>query len=259
MNALVSIITPLYNSEAYISETINSVLSQTYTNWELILIDDYSSDNTLGIVKSYTDKYNNIKLLRNENNSGAAISRNKGITEASGKFIAFLDADDLWKPNKLEVQVAILNKADCDVCFSSYEQIDESGEPLNRKVRALNLLTYKKLLKSNYIGNLTGIYNVESLGKITSPNLRKRQDWLLWLAALKKSGKPAIGIKEPLAYYRVRERSISSNKINLLKYNYLVYRKGLRYSSIKSLLFLIIFLMEHFLVKSRQTVTINKI
>lgn len=249
----------MYNSENFISETINSILNQTYKNWELLLIDDCSNDRTLEIVSSFLKEHSNIKLLKNKQNQGAAVSRNKGIKASKGNYIAFLDADDLWKPNKLEKQITFMQNKACDVSFSSYDLINEDGKPLNKKVKALKLLTYSKLLKSNYIGNLTGIYNAKTLSKITSPNLRKRQDWLIWLTAIKKSGKPALGIQESLAYYRVRENSISSNKINLLKYNYNVYKKGLGFSILKSIYCMLVFLKEHFFVKSKQTVSTSKI
>ena len=241
----------MFNSEAYISETINSVIDQTYKNWELLLIDDGSTDKTLQIVNQFVSQYPNIKLLKNDTNLGAAIARNKGIEAAKGKYIAFLDADDVWKPQKLQVQIAFMKTQDCDVSFSSYQQINEMGKPLNKLIKALPELTYQKYLRSNYIGNLTGIYNAEVLGKIETPNLRKRQDWALWLQAIKKSGKPAKGIQESLAYYRVRKDAMSSNKINLLKYNYWVYRKGLGFSVLKSLFYMLLFLYEHFFVKSK--------
>tara|TARA_R110000868_G_scaffold141177_1_gene357451 strand:+ start:3683 stop:4432 length:750 start_codon:yes stop_codon:yes gene_type:complete len=249
----------MFNSEAFISETINSVLNQTFKDWELILIDDCSSDYTLEIAQSFANNHSNIKLFTNETNQGAAISRNKGIEVSRGHYIAFLDADDLWKSKKLQTQMDFMESENCDVCFSSYEQIDETGKPLNKLIKALPELSYKKYLKSNYIGNLTGIYKAKVLGKIYAPNLRKRQDWLLWLTAIKKSGKPATGIQEPLAYYRVRKNSMSSNKINLIKYNYLVYRKGLGFSTVKSVYYLLIFFIEHFFVKSKQTVFTSKI
>lgn len=258
MQPLVSIITPMYNSEKFILKTIESIVNQTYTNWELILIDDGSTDNTIKIVEDFKSKYANIKLLQNDTNLGAAKSRNKAILEAKGDYIAFLDADDVWKPNKLEVQIQFMQTHNCDVSFSSYEQIDENGKPLYKLVQALPKLTYNKYLKTNYIGNLTGMYNAKALGKITSPDLRKRQDWLLWLAAIKKSGKSALGIQESLAYYRVRDNSISSNKIEMLKYNYLVYKKGLGFSTIKSLYRMLIFLWEQFMVKSKLIVSTEK-
>ncbi|WNH13965.1 glycosyltransferase family 2 protein [Thalassobellus suaedae] len=259
MQSLVSIITPMFNSEAFISETISSVLNQSYKNWELILIDDNSKDATLSIVQEFIKIHPNIKLLKNESNLGAAISRNKGIDSAKGDYIAFLDADDLWKPEKLEIQIACMQTENCDVCFSSYQLINEKGEALNKKVKAIPQLAYSKLLKSNYIGNLTGIYNAKVLGKIKTPDLRKRQDWLLWLSAIKKSGKRAQGMKESLAYYRVRDNSMSSNKLNLIKYNYWVYKKGLGFSTLKSVYCMLVFLKEHFFVKSKQTISINKI
>ena len=246
----------MFNSEAYISETINSVIDQTYKNWELLLIDDGSTDKTLQIVNQFVSQYPNIKLLKNDTNLGAAIARNKGIEAAKGKYIAFLDADDVWKPQKLQVQIAFMETQDCDVSFSSYQQIDETGKALNKIIKALPELTYKKLLKSNYIGNLTGMYNAEVLGEIKAPNLRKRQDWALWLQAIKKSGKPAKGIQESLAYYRVRKDAMSSNKINLLKYNYWVYRKGLGFSVLKSLFYMLLFLYEHFFVKSKLVIKV---
>lgn len=248
----ISIITPTYNSQNFIKETVNSVINQTYKNWELIVIDDASNDNTIKIVNQFIKTNPNICLLQNKQNSGAAITRNRGIEAAKGDLIAFLDADDLWKPEKLEKQVAFMSANDCDVCFSSYDLMNEDGIRLNKQIKALSILTYKKLLRSNYIGNLTGIYNAKSLGKITAPNLRKRQDWLIWLEAVKKSGKPVLGIEESLAIYRVRESSISSNKLNLVKYNYWVYKKGLGFSTIKSVYSLIVFLFEHFFVKSKQ-------
>ncbi|TYA74121.1 glycosyltransferase family 2 protein [Seonamhaeicola marinus] len=253
----VSIITPTFNSKDFIEHTIRSVIDQTYQNWELIIVDDASKDNTIEIINEFVSVYPNIRLLQNKENNGAAISRNKAIEAAKGDYIAFLDADDLWKPEKLEKQIAFMEENKCDVCFSSYELMNEKGELLHQEIRALTSLSYKKLVKSNYVGNLTGIFNARTLGKITSVNLRKRQDWLIWLEAIKKSGKPALGIQEPLAIYRVRESSISSNKLNLVKYNYWVYKKGLGFSTLKSMYSLVIFLFEHFFVKSKQKVNLN--
>ena len=258
VNHIVSVITPSYNSERFIQQTVESVINQTYQNWELIIIDDTSTDNTAEIVNQFCDKFPNIHLIRNTKNRGAAISRNKGVKAAKGSFIAFLDADDLWKPDKLEKQMEFMLKHQIKVCFSSYDLMDESGKLLNKTIEALPNLTYKKFLKCNYIGNLTGIYNAKKLGKIYAPNLRKRQDWLMWLEVVKQSNKPTLGMKESLAVYRVRQNSMSSNKLNLVKYNYLVYRKGLGFSFIKSLYRLIRFFIEYFFVKSKQTVTSPK-
>ena len=257
MKPLISIITPTYNSEHFIQQTIDSIIRQTYKNWELILVDDASTDSTIEIINKHVSS--NIILIRNESNQGAGVTRNKGINVAKGEYITFLDADDLWKPEKLETQINLMIANNIDVCFSSYDLIDDKGNKLNKRVTALPILTYKKLLKSNYVGNLTGIYNCKTLGKIQSTKLRKRQDWILWLEALKRSDKPAIGIQEPLAYYRVRKNSMSANKFNLLKYNYMVFRKGLGYSTIKSIKYFAVFLFEHFFVKSKQLKNLQKI
>ena len=127
----------MYNSENFISETIHSVLNQTFSDWELILIDDASTDSTLEIVTPLMEKQSNIKLFKNQTNQGAAISRNIGIAETKGKFIAFLDADDVWTPEKLERQITFMKAKNCDVSFSSYQLINEQGKPLNKTVKAL--------------------------------------------------------------------------------------------------------------------------
>jgi len=251
MQELVSIITPMFNNADVIEETIDSVLKQTYTNWELILVDDASSDNTIEKLVTITAQNSKIKLLRHKKNKGPAMARNLGTEMATGSYIAFLDADDLWKENKLELQISILSSGKSDVVFGSYELMDFKGQMLKKKINALSLLSYNKLLRANYIGNLTGIYNCTSLGKIYTKDLKKRQDWLLWLEALKRSNNPAIGISESIAYYRISQGSLSSNKINLIKHNFNVYRKGLNFSYLKSIYYLIVFLNEHLFVKQR--------
>lgn len=251
MQPLVSIITPIYNNANVIGETVKSILNQTYNNWELLLIDDASLDETLAILKPFTESDSRIKLFQHSQNKGAAEARNLGTKMATGDYIAFLDADDLWKENKLELQVSQLINNITDVSFGTYEWIDSKSKPLNIRVDALKQLTYNKLLKANYVGNLTGIYNCKKLGKIYTKDLKKRQDWLLWLEALKRSDKPAISIQETIAYYRITEGSLSSNKTNLIKHNFNVYYKGLGYSYIKSSLYLVQFLFEHLLIKKR--------
>lgn len=250
---MVSIITPSYNSEQFIAATITSVIGQTHEDWELIIVDDGSTDNTCNIVLGFSKNDNRIKLIKQPKNLGTGVARNTAIKAAQGNYIAFLDADDVWKPNKLETQLAYMKSNNTAICFSSYELINEQGESLNKIIEVLPELTYQKQLKCNYIGNLTGIYNVDVLGKIYMPEIKKRQDWIMWLNAVKKSGSPAIGIKESLAYYRVRKDSISANKLNLVTYNFNVYRKALGFSYIKSIKYLALFLYEYFFVKSRRT------
>jgi glycosyltransferase involved in cell wall biosynthesis len=257
MEPLVSIITPMYNNESVIEETISSVIKQTFSNWELVLVDDASSDNTIALIKKQYQKDARIKFFEHLKNKGAAEARNLGTKMAKGKFIAFLDADDLWKEEKLELQLKVFNDTDVDVCFGSYELIDGNSKGLNKKVNALKSLSYNKLLKANYIGNLTGMYNCEVLGKIYTKDLKKRQDWLLWLETLKRSKNPALGISETIAYYRISEGSLSSNKANLIKHNYNVYRKGLGFSTVKSSIYLLKFFYEHLVVKKRLIRTLS--
>lgn len=248
---LVSVVMPAYNSATFISEAIGSVLAQTWANWELLVIDDASTDSTVKIVEEYSVKHPNIRLLKNSTNQGTGAARNSGIKAATGRFIAFLDADDLWLPGKLEKQLKFMQEKNLAMTFSSYYLMDEEGKPLNKEVKALPVLTYDKLLKSNYVGNLTGIYDAQKLGKVYAPLIRKRQDWALWLEILKKLGSTR-GIIEPLAFYRVRRDSVSRNKWKLLLHNFKIYRSFLNYGLLKSCRSMSRFLWEHFLVKNRQ-------
>ncbi|WP_066222788.1 glycosyltransferase family 2 protein [Formosa haliotis] len=259
MKPLVSIITPVFNAERYIATSITSVLGQTYLNWELILVDDCSTDCSLDVISRFTSVHQNIFLFTNEKNSGAAVTRNRGTKEAKGKYIAFLDADDVWFPTKLEKQISFMETKGLDVSFSSYNLIDEQGNSLHKQIKALKVLTYNKLLKCNYVGNLTGVYNTQTLGKIYTKNLRKRQDWLLWLETVKKTKQPVLGIQESLANYRVQSNSMSSNKLGLIKYNYSVYKKGLHFSTLKSIYCMLLFLFEYAFIKSQNTIDLPKI
>ena len=245
---------PAYNAEAFIADAVQSVLDQTYSNWELFIIDDASVDATRRIIQEFADKDERIHFLENPTNRGTHNTRNKGIKAAKGDLIAFLDADDLWKTEKLYKQVKILQNENVTACFSSYELISENGDRLNKKIEALADLTYKKLLKANYVGNLTGIYDAKKVGKIYCPEISKRQDWALWLRVIEKGG-PMKGIPESLAFYRVRKNSISRNKLEMLSYNFKIYHKVLGFSYLSSLVKMLIFLKEQFFVKSRQVKT----
>ena len=251
MSKLVSIITPSFNSGKFISETIESVQNQSYTNWELLIVDDASTDNTNSIIEEYSNKDSRIHLTKNTTNKGAAFCRNLATKLAKGTYIAFLDSDDLWHRDKLQKQISFMEKNQNAVSFSSYLHIDEEGRLLAKRIVAMPSLSFKKQLKNNYIGNLTGIYNADVLEKINAPNLRKRQDWAVWLEAIKRNKKPAIGIQEDLAFYRVHEKSMSSNKTSLLKYNYWFYNKHLGYSKIASGFYLAQFLWEYFFIRPK--------
>ncbi|CAN5347934.1 glycosyltransferase family 2 protein [soil metagenome] len=254
---LVSIIMPSYNSAAFIGEAIRSVQGQTHHNWELIIVDDASCDATVSIISDFLNNDPKINLLVNPVNRGAGYSRNRGIKAAAGDFIAFLDTDDIWLPGKLETQLKFMEENNLEMTFSSYFLMDENGRKLSKMIKALPVLTFEKLLRSNYVGNLTGIYDVRKTGIVLAPEIRKRQDWALWLSILKKHGK-TFGISEPLAVYRVRENSISNNKVALLKYNYSIYKDFLGLGLLKSSTSMLRFLYEHFFVKSRQTKNLDE-
>lgn len=240
-NPLVSIITPSYNSEAYIKDAIESVLAQTYTNWEMIIVDDCSTDNTVKIVNSYNDK--RIQLVELDVNSGPAIARNTAIAIAAGRYLAFLDSDDQWLPEKLEKQLHFMQRNNIGFSFSNYEKISESGNKTGSTVEAPTTIDYNRLLKDNVIGCLTVMLDREIVGQVSMINIRTRQDWVLWLDILKR-GYLAHGIEETLALYRERNDSVSSNKIKMIKQNWRVYREIEKISLYKSvwLFFCLVFL-----------------
>lgn len=248
--ALVSIVTPTFNSEKFIVETIQSVQNQTYQNWEMILVDDCSTDNTVSIVEEIAQKDKRIQIFPQKKNSGTGIARNLALTKATGRYIAFLDADDLWKSQKLEKQIDFMTKNNLPFTFSFYDCINEEGESLNKRVEAPKLLSYRQLFFCNHVGNLTGIYDVNYFGKIAISSIRKRQDWMLWLTILKKV-KKAKPIAESLAFYRIRENSISASKLNLLMHNFMVYRTFHEFNLVVSLLCMIGFLFTQLLIKPR--------
>lgn len=213
---------PTYNSENFVSESIKSVLDQTYQDWELVVSDDGSTDGTLSLVKQFQESDNRIKLLPPSENKGPAHARNLAIAAAQGRYIAFLDSDDLWKPIKLARQIEFMQKQDEAFSFSSYDRIDEGGKFINTHwVR--DPVTYRDLLKTCVIGCLTAVYDTEKIGKVFMPDIRKRQDFGLWLSILKRTGR-AVPLQESLALYRVRNNSVSSNKVNAAKYTWSIYR-----------------------------------
>jgi glycosyltransferase involved in cell wall biosynthesis len=222
-NEQVSIITPSYKSERFISQTIESVLAQTYQDWEMIIVDDVSPDSSNEIIEEYCKKDSRIKLIKLEKNSGPAIARNRAIEEAKGRYIAFLDADDIWYKNKLEKQIKFMNEKNLALTYSSYDLMNEENNNLGTFLTK-NKVTYTDLLKTNSIGCLTAIYDVEKVGKVLMPNIIKRQDYGLWLKILKKVDY-AEAILEPLAKYRIMKNSVSSNKLVAAKYVWKLFRE----------------------------------
>lgn len=223
-NIEVSVIMPSYNSEQFLVETIDSVINQTFKEWELIIIDDFSPDNSNKIIGEYMEQSEKIKLISLKSNSGPAIARNRGIQEAKGRYIAFLDSDDLWHPDKLTKQISFMQELDIALSYTSYYRIKETSGKIIYQFYVPEKVDYSELLKQNIIGCLTAIYDTKKIGKVYMPDIDKRQDFGLWLNILKKVPY-AYGMIEPLASYRVRTSSVSSNKILASKYNWKLYRE----------------------------------
>lgn len=231
----VSVIMPNYNGEKFLSLAIDSVLSQTIKDWELIIIDDCSIDNSFKIIDYYLQLDRRICLLKNDVNKGVAFSRNRGIQYASGRYIAFLDSDDIWLPNKLENQLKVFSNIDCKIVYSAYEIINESNEILG-KVIPPNKLDFNSLLKSNYIGNLTGVFDSRYFGKPKVLNMG-HEDYILWLDLLKNT-EFAFGTSEVLARYRKKRNSVSSNKFRTIIWQWSIYRNHLKMDLFKSLYYM---------------------
>lgn len=237
----VSIIMPTYNSGSYISESINSVIHQTISEWELIIIDDNSTDSTINIIEKFTIIDNRIKLIKLDTNRGAANARNIGIQNAKSRYIAFLDSDDIWHFEKLEKQLAFMEKNDVKISCTNYGKIDNDGIITKRIIKNRGNIDYKALLK-NPPGNSSVMYDSLFVGIVQIPNIRKRNDYVMWLQIIKIT-KSIYTIDEVLMYHRVRKGSLSKNKISLIKYHWYIYRKIENlsvYISLKLIMFWII-------------------
>lgn len=220
---LVSIIIPVYNAEKFLNDTIKTVLEQTYSNFELILINDCSTDNSVNIIKKHKDK--RIVFINNAENSGVAITRNNGIKVAKGRYICFLDADDLWDKKKLEKQIHFMNENNVAFSFTGYEFANEKGIPMSKKVYVPNKISYKQALKNTTIWTSTVMFDMKKLSKndIYMPNIRRGQDTATWWGVLKKVDY-AYGLNEILSFYRRSNNSLSSNKFIALKRTWNLYR-----------------------------------
>lgn len=231
---LVSIITPCYNGAKYISETIESVIAQTYTDWEMLIIDDGSKDNSVEIIQLYMEKEQRIKLLQQEN-AGSAAARNNGIRQAKGKYIALLDADDLWKPEFLTNQIRFMKEKEAVCVYCSYRRINEYSKEILRPTMAKSLITVRDMFRRNYIGCLSGLYDSTKYGKIYLREELKsiRDDYAYWIDVVKLEGK-AYGNPEILASYRVLANSTTGNKLKLVEKQYQFYREYLQLGMVKS-------------------------
>ena len=209
-DGLVSIIMPSWNTAKYISESIESVINQTYTNWELLIVDDCSTDNTDEVVKPYLSD-SRIHYTKHKANSGAALTRNRAIRHARGEWIAFLDSDDLWKPEKLEKQLAFMKENGYVFSYHEYVKIDEEDQPLNIYVSGPDIVTRRKMYNYGYPGCLTFMYSAKAMGLIQIKDIKKNNDYAILLKLCKKAD--GYLLKENLAEYRIRKKSISHDKL----------------------------------------------
>lgn len=238
MSVFVTIIMPAYNASNTIYESIQSVLDQTYKHFELIVVNDCSSDNTKEIVEELIESDDRIKFIDKIVNEGVASARNTGLDHAQGEFVAFLDSDDKWQETKLEKQINIIKQhPEIDVVYTSYYRFNNSG--IGKIVEVPEFINNKKLLKGNPIGNLTALYNFKKFSKIRQKKIG-HEDYLFWLELFNSANDvKGVGIQEPLAYYRVAEngQSISGNKLKAAGWTWRIYREHLQLSLISSLFY----------------------
>ena len=219
---LISIIKPSYNTAEYIADSIRSVINQTYSSWELIIVDDCSTDDTIGIVKQFDDA--RIILIQNEINSGAAISRNRALREAKGRWIAFLDSDDIWEPEKLEKQLRFMKENNYSFSFTDY-RICLNGTWLPHINIGPDMVDRRMIYRYCYFSTITVMYDKEVVGLIQAPDIRKNNDYAMWLLALEKT--EAYRLPECLSYYIKHDDSITGgSKLNLIKWHYRLFRNA---------------------------------
>jgi teichuronic acid biosynthesis glycosyltransferase TuaG len=246
MSKLVSIITPTFNSEKFISETIQSVQKQSYRNWEMLLVDDGSTDKTVEIIQQFIEDDHRIHLFRLVKNSGASKARNEAIKKVQGDYMTFLDADDIWFPDFIQNSISKIENTGINFVFSSYKRSNENLEFVYSDFIVPQKVTYTDILKTNSISCLTAFINVKELGIKQMPDILKRQDMGLWLQYLKEIPY-AYGIKETQAIYRIRENSLSRNKKALLKYQWQFYRQVEKLSVLESVYYMIQWTIRGFL------------
>lgn len=227
----ISIITPCYNSAPFLEETIQSVLNQTFTDWEWIITDDKSQDRSVEIIKKYKDE--RIILIEAEKNGGAGRARNLSLEKATGRYITFLDADDFWEPNFLETMVNFLKENKAELTYCTYARCDENLQPKIADFEADIDVTFDNLLKTCRLSLLASMYDSKRVGKEFFPEESKREDHVMWLNLLKKIpvGKP---VKKILAKYRMHGASVSRKKTKIMKDQYLVYKDHMKFSTLKS-------------------------
>jgi teichuronic acid biosynthesis glycosyltransferase TuaG len=222
---LVTVIIPTFNSATYVERAIRSVLGQTHHHLQILIIDDASTDDTVDVCKAVAANDGRLQLVTREENGGGAASRNDGIDAARGKWVAFLDADDEWFPQKIETQLRFMRQQSADVTYTGYERQNESGRLLSQvHVPHGEAISYTRLLKRNIVGCSTAMVRRSFLGETRFPPLRKRQDYGLWLSLARK-GARIVGLDECLARYHLRSDSVSANRIDLVRFNWQLYRE----------------------------------
>ncbi|MBF8457680.1 glycosyltransferase family 2 protein [Kaistella sp. G5-32] len=245
----VSIITPCYNSGKFLDETIQSVLTQNFTDWEWLITDDCSSDDSVEIIKKINDP--RIVLTVAKENGGAGHARNLSLEKASGKYITFLDADDFWEPNFLKEMVAFMKKEKAEIAYSNYARCDENLNPKIADFQADKEVTFENLLKTCRLSLLSSMYDSERVGKEFFPAGSKREDHVMWLNLLKKIpvGKP---LNKTMAKYRMHSSSISRKKTNIMKDQYLVYKDYMHFSTLKSWYYTVNWALNGFMKYSKM-------
>jgi glycosyltransferase involved in cell wall biosynthesis len=233
MNDLVSIITPSYNTAKFIAETIDSVRHQTYSNWEMIIVDDSSTDDTDTVVEGYFGD-SRIKYFKNKKNFGAAVSRNKALQEAKGRWIAFLDSDDLWQPDKLEKQIQFMEDNDYHFSYTNYEEIDEESKPIGVHVTGPRKITKHDMYNYCWPGCLTVMYDRDMVGLINIKDIKKNNDYAMWLEVCQKVD--CWILKNELAKYRKRSNSVSRHSIKtMIIWHYKLWHESQEKNVISSL------------------------
>jgi len=253
---LISIIMPAFNAQKTIAESVTSVLAQDYLEWELIIINDCSVDQTKDIAQEFVISDPRVKLLTLEKNVGIAKARNTGIQHATGRYLAFLDSDDVWKPNKLSTQLQFMVSNDYSFSFTSYELMDFEGQLLGKTIRAKKVVDYRTLLPNNCIGCLTVMIDRKQIPDVIMPEI-KHEDFATWLNILKK-GIKAFGLEEPLSVYRVSEFSTSANKLKVIPWIWSIYRQNQGFGIIRSSLLLMVNVVK-LIIKYFRTGMLKKV
>ena len=224
---MVSIIIPVYKVENYVARTIQSILNQTYSNWELLLVDDCSPDASAVVISEYTKKDNRIKYFKQAYNQGAAAARNRGLLEAKGQYVAFLDADDMWDEKKLESQLQLMKEKNCGFSYCALRMVDVNDKVIKQIIPVPSIVTYKTLLKRTVIATSTVVVDRKIAGEFKIPRIDKvlgGEDYEAWLMLLKRM-EYAVGIQQPMFSYRDTPNSLSSNKVKGLKKVYVIQRR----------------------------------